>query len=107
MGAVDSYMKNFDNCQTLYTVGQAVGVDMPRERSQSNRKESAEILEDIAEEEDLIIIGSDPQREERNDESSSETLKSVIPGMLHMNKCTAFNKRKYLRYVVFKKYKNT
>ena len=78
-----SCMKNFDNCQTLYTVGQAVGVDMPRERSQSNRKESAEILEDIAEEEDLIIIGSDPIREERNDESSSETLKSVIPGILH------------------------
>ena len=89
-------MKNFDNCQTLYTVGQAVGVDMPRERSQSNRKESAEILEDIAEEEDLIIIGSDPLREERNDESSSETLKSVIPGILHMTKCTAFNQRTYV-----------
>ena len=99
-----SYMKFFDNCQTLYTVGQAVGVDMARERSQSNRKESAEILEDIAEEEDLIIIGSDPPREERNDESSSETLKSVIPGMLHINKCKAFNKR---TYVVFKKYRNT
>ena len=93
-----SCMKIFDNCQTLYTVGQAVGVDMPRERSQSNRKESAETLEDIAEEEDLIIIGSDPLREERNDESSSETLKSVIPGMLHMNKCTAFSKRTYVTW---------
>ena len=91
-----SCMKNFGNCQTLYTVGQAVGVDMPRERSQSNRKESAEILEDIAEEEDLIIIGSDPQREERNDESSSETIKGVIPGMLIVNikKCTTLNKHK-------------
>ena len=91
-----SCMKNFDNCPNLYTVGQAVGVDMPRERSESNRKESAEILEDIAEEEDLIIIGSDPQREERNDESSSETIKSVIPGMLIANikKCTTLNKHK-------------
>ena len=98
-------MKKFDNSQTLYTIGQAVGVEMPRERSPSNRKESAEILEDIAEEEDLIIIGSDPQREERNDESSSETIKSVIPGMLIANinkKCTTLNKHCIVYYVVSK-----
>ena len=87
--------------QKFDTAGEAVVVDMPRESSQRNRKESAEILEDIAQEEDLIIIGSVPSKEERNDESSSETIKSVIPGMFiaHTNKCTALNK--HCVYVVF------